>query len=72
MLTLTLVARQDLPSSHDNIVKHLQPQICRLLATRQTTRRLALTLGLGILGLGEDLVNQKPCIRVLLELWRVN
>lgn len=35
--TLTLVARKDLPSCHDHIVKHLQAEVCVVLVTFPTT-----------------------------------
>lgn len=50
--TLALVPREDLPSRHDDMVKHLQGE----------------ELGLRVGGLGEDLVDDEPSIGVLLEL----
>jgi hypothetical protein len=56
--TVTLVPRQHLPPSHDDIVENLESQICALLAPRQPPHCAGkLTLCLGVLRILQDLVD---------------
>lgn len=70
---LTLLPWQDLPSRHDDIVKNLETQICIILLVllestvfRESSRH---TLRLRVLGIGEDLVDHEPGVRVFFELF---
>src|SRR4051812_7738874 len=68
--TLTLVAGQHLPPRHDHIVENLKPEICLWLARCWTASHdmSILTLGLRVLRIGQDLVDEKPRVGILLEL----